>query len=200
MMDITKSIDEHLNTFKQLKTLTPDIEEAAKTVANSVKYGGTVFWMGNGGSAADAQHFAAELIGRFQLERHSIASIALSTDTSILTCLSNDYDYSIVFSRQIEALCKTGDVVIALSTSGNSQNILKGIEAAKAKGAFTIGLTGKDGGELAKTADITLQIPSNNTARIQEAHAFVGHTICEWVENAAVQHKQETHTKADAFV
>jgi D-sedoheptulose 7-phosphate isomerase len=146
--------------------------------------------MGNGGSAADAQHMAAELIGRFKIERPPIPSIALTVNTSVLTCLSNDYDYSIVFSRQLEALCQPHDVVIGISTSGNSKNVIKGIAMAKQKGAFTIGLAGCSGGELAKAVDLCLTISSTTTARVQEAHLFIEHVLCEYLESAMYQEKQ----------
>src|SRR3990167_4975071 len=120
----------------------------AQQVTQRVQQGGTVFWLGNGGSAADAQHLAAELIGRFKKERKAIPSLSLSTDSSVLTCLSNDYDYSLIFARQLEALCRSNDVVIGLSTSGNSPNVLKGLAVAKQRGAYTVGLTGMGGDKL----------------------------------------------------
>lgn len=166
----------------QLKSIFPAIENAVHKMIASLQNGGKILWMGNGGSAADAQHLAAELVGRFKQERPALASIALTTNTSVLTCLSNDYDYSIVFSRQIEALCQPYDIVIGISTSGNSLNVIKGIRAAQKIGAYTIGFTGHDGGELSKIVDLNMAIPSNNTERIQEAHIFIGHCICELIE------------------
>lgn len=188
-------LDDHIHTMQQLKNLASQIDSAASQMINSLKKGGKIFWMGNGGSAADAQHLAAELIGRFKLERPAIPSIALTTDSSILTCLSNDYDFSIVFARQLEAFCQPNDIVIGITTSGNSQNILKGIAVAKQKGAYTIGLTGHQGGKLATAVDLCMTIPSTNTARIQEAHIFIGHTLCELVESAMVK----TATAANHF-
>lgn len=173
-----------MEIMNNINQLIPDIVLATNKIIASLKSGGKLLLMGNGGSAADAQHLAAELIGRFQVERQALPAIALNTDTSILTCLSNDYDYSIVFSRQLEALCQTNDVVIGLSTSGNSKNILKGIATAKQKNAYTIGFSGNQGGELAKLVDLAINIPSSNTARIQEAHIFIGHTICQLIEQA----------------
>lgn len=184
-------LDEHIATMQQIKSLTPQIEEGARRMLSALEKGGKIFWMGNGGSAADSQHLAAELIGRFKIERRAIASIALTTDTSILTCLSNDYDYSIIFSRQLEALCGPNDIVIGLSTSGNSLNVIKGLKTAKEIGAFTIALSGNQGGELAATADLCLTVPSKMTARIQEAHIFMGHTMCELVEIAMAQKTAE---------
>ncbi len=194
---IQQAFQSHQTVMTKMEALLPTIETIAQTVLTSLKKGGTVFFMGNGGSAADAQHLAAEFIGRFQLERKAIPAIALTTDSSILTCLSNDYDYSIIFSRQLEALCKPEDIVFGISTSGNSMNVLKGIQVAKKVGAKTIGFTGHQGGELVDITDICLTIPSNNTARIQEAHIFAGHTICEWVESAFAQTTQQ-HARAEA--
>lgn len=184
---ILKLLDENIKTMLQVKELAPQIEAAAKHLLHALEKGGKIFWMGNGGSAADSQHLAAELIGRFKLERQAIPSIALTTDSSILTCLSNDYDYSIVFARQLEALCQKNDVVIGITTSGNSKNILEGIKVAKLKGAYTIGLAGHSGGLLASAVDLCITVPSSSTARIQEGHIFIGHTICELVEQAVAQ-------------
>jgi D-sedoheptulose 7-phosphate isomerase len=181
---ILKLLDEHIHTMTQVKDLIPQIEAAAQSMLHALQKGGKIFWMGNGGSAADSQHLAAELIGRFKLERRAIPSIALTTDSSILTCLSNDYDYSIVFARQLEALCQPNDVVIGLTTSGNSKNILEGVKVAKQKGAYTIGLSGHQGGLLASAVDLCITVPSSSTARIQEGHIFIGHTMCELVEHA----------------
>jgi len=137
---------------------------------------------GNGGSAADAQHIAAELVNKLKLERSALPALAFTTDTSILTSIANDYDYSRVFARQVEALVEEGDVVIGISTSGSSLNVLKGIEVAKEKGARTVGFTGKDGGKLTQIADLTLEVPSSDTPRIQEAHITILHIICFLVE------------------
>lgn len=177
-----ENLSHHQDVMKQLPALFPQMEAVAQKMLDVVKNGGKVFWMGNGGSAADAQHMAAELIGRFKLERPAMASIALTTDSSILTCLSNDYDFSVVFSRQLEGLCNEKDLVVGISTSGNSENVLKGIRMAKQKGAYTVGLAGRDGGALAKETDVCFVINSKDTARIQEAHIFIGHNICEQVE------------------
>lgn len=195
-MQISDWLLEHQQTMAQLPPLLPLVEKAAQKIIAAVKQGGRVFWMGNGGSAADSQHLAAELIGRFKVERRALPSIALTVDTSILTCLSNDYDFSIVFSRQLEALCQAQDIVIGLSTSGNSPNVLKGIEAAKKIGAYTIGLTGGSGGALAKAADLCITVPSSVTARIQEAHIFIGHSMCEYLEQEIHKTEQNNaHTK-----
>jgi len=137
---------------------------------------------GNGGSAADAQHFAAELVGRFKLERKSLPSISLTTDTSILTSIGNDYGFDYIFSRQCESIVNSKDIVIAISTSGNSKNVINGVTTAKKKGAYIIGLTGNNGGNLKKFVDINLVVPSKSTPRIQEVHRILMHIICENVE------------------
>ena len=162
--------------------LPEQITQAAEMILNSYQSGGKLILFGNGGSAADAQHLAAELVGRFKMERSALPAIALNTNTSILTALGNDYSFDTVFARQIEAWAKKGDVVIGISTSGNSPNVLLGIEKAKPLGAKTIGLTGHDGGQLAKIVDLALIVPSHDTPRIQEAHITIGHIICDVIE------------------
>lgn len=137
---------------------------------------------GNGGSAADAQHIAAELVGRYGFDRPSIPSLALTTDTSNLTAIGNDYGYDQVFSRQLEGMGQEGDIFFGISTSGNSVNIIKAFESAKKKNIMTVALTGRDGGEMAKMADIALVVPSNDTPRIQESHILIGHIICDIIE------------------
>ena len=137
---------------------------------------------GNGGSAADAQHIAAELVGRYGFDRPSIPSLALTTDTSNLTAIGNDYGYDQVFSRQLEGMGQAGDIFIGISTSGNSVNIIKAFESAKKKGIMTVALTGRDGGKMAKMADIALIVPSDSTPRIQESHILIGHILCDIIE------------------
>ena len=154
-----------------------------KVLVSALKRNRKVILFGNGGSAADSQHIAAELIGRFQKERKALAAIALTTDTSILTALSNDYGVDVVFSRQIEGLGQKGDVAFGISTSGNSRNVIEGIKAAKRLGIMTISLTGCGGGKLAKLTDISLIVPSKITARIQESHICIAHAVCELVED-----------------
>ncbi|MBI3315242.1 MAG: SIS domain-containing protein [Candidatus Omnitrophica bacterium] len=173
-------------TVKQqtLKDNLSQIIAAAQSVIAAFKSGHKVFFFGNGGSAADSQHIAAEFIGRFQKERKSWAAIALTTDTSILTALGNDYNFDIVFARQLEGLGQKGDVVFAISTSGNSKNVLAGVRQARAMGMTTIGVTGGTGGALASACDIVIVAASSKTARIQETHLCVFHAICEIVENA----------------
>ncbi|TAK79433.1 MAG: SIS domain-containing protein [Gammaproteobacteria bacterium] len=181
-MSFSLALQKHIEVFEKLHHQLGEIETIANVLLNILKKNGKILLIGNGGSAADAQHIAAELIGRFKLERAAIPAIALTTDTSILTCLSNDYDYAYVFARQLEALCRPEDAIIALSTSGNSTNILNGVQTAKKIGAVCVALTGESGGKLAEHADFCIKIASNDTARIQEAHIFVGHIICEYIE------------------
>jgi len=173
----------HMAMFNALEPLFPLISDVGIAIQNTIKNGGKILLMGNGGSAADSQHIAAEIVGRFKKERKGLPAIALTTDTSILTSVGNDYGYNYVFARQIEALCRPEDLVIGLTTSGNSPNVVSAIEAAKAIGATTVGLTGGTGGKLNELCDYNIVIPSNVTARIQEAHIFVGHSLCEILES-----------------
>ena len=184
MINFTESLKEHLDVITQCEPLLPELEKSAEKIIHALKNGGTVYWLGNGGSASDAQHMAAELVGRFKKERRALASLSLSTDTSLLTALSNDYEFNIIFTRQLEAFCKPHDIVIALTTSGNSENILRGIDMAKSKGAFTIAFTGETGGKLKGKVDQCFLIPSKVTARIQEATTLLCHSLCERVEEA----------------
>jgi D-sedoheptulose 7-phosphate isomerase len=160
------------------------VAEAASALVECYRRGGKVIVFGNGGSAADSQHLAAELVVRFEKERKSLPCVALTTNTSILTATSNDYDFSRIFSRQIEALADPSDVVIAISTSGNSENVLEGARAARAKKVPVIALTGRDGGKLVKESDIAIVARAENTARIQEIHVTVIHILCKIVEDA----------------
>lgn len=158
------------------------IVEAARIILDAYKIGGKLLLIGNGGSAADAQHIAAELTGRFKLDRPALPAIALTTNTSSLTALANDYGYDTVFSRQLEALASDKDILIAISTSGISPNILNAVELARSKGLFTIGLTGKNINKLGDLSDLIIAVPSNDTARIQEAHITIGHILCHLIE------------------
>jgi D-sedoheptulose 7-phosphate isomerase len=158
------------------------IFEAASLITICLRAGSKLLFFGNGGSAADAQHLAAEFVGRFVRERVGLPAIALTTDSSILTALGNDYGFDQIFARQIRALGRPGDVAIAISTSGNSPNVIEGVKAAKKGDLKTIGLSGKDGGLLAKEANLAITIASTNTARIQECHITVGHLLCELTE------------------
>ena len=167
--------------------LSEKIEESINEIIKCFKRGNKIIVFGNGGSAADAQHIVAEFIGRFQKERKSLPAISLTTDSSIITSLANDYSYDIVFSRQCESLVSKGDVVIGISTSGKSKNVEEGIKTAKKKGAITIGLLGGDGGTIKNTVDISIVVPSTNTARIQEVHRVIYHIICDVVENESTK-------------
>ena len=155
-----------------------DVGRAAATVAQCLHAGGKVLLCGNGGSAADAQHIAGELVGRFKLERPAFHAVALTTDTSVLTSIANDYGFDAVFARQVGGLGAEGDVLMAYSTSGNSPNVLRAIEAAQALGMTAVGLTGSSGGRMAGLCDICIRVPSDDTPTVQECHAAAGHTIC----------------------
>ena len=177
------------NESIEVKTKTLDrnldkIISAVKEINKAVKKSRKILLFGNGGSAADSQHIAAEFIGRFKKERRAVGAIALTTDTSCLTALGNDYSFDIIFSRQIEGLGKKGDIAIGISTSGSSKNVIEGIKKAKSLGLKTITLTGCDGGRISKVSDISIVVPSKDTARIQESHSCIAHAICELVENS----------------
>ncbi len=182
LIDIQALLEDHSRVISSLKGLTPTIQQIAVKLTACLKNGGKVLWMGNGGSAADAQHLAAELVVRFTRERRAFAAIALTTDTSILTAAANDYSFEQIFARQINGLCVPGDAVVGISTSGNSPNVLAGIDAANRIGAFTVALTGNNGGKMMDKANICLDVPSSVTARIQEAHVLIGHILCDWIE------------------
>ena len=179
---IEKSFLDSAGIIKKSLTLSTKIETAVEMICDCIRNGHVVYLFGNGGSAADAQHIAAELIGRYKMERNSIPAISLSTDTSILTSISNDYSFSKIFSRQCDALVNEDDVIIAISTSGNSKNVINGVITAKKKKAKIVGLLGNNGGKLKKIVDIPLTVESNSTARIQEVHRVIYHIICELVE------------------
>ncbi len=158
------------------------IVRAAQEICSAISNGCKVLLFGNGGSAADAQHIAAEWVGRFRRERRPLPAIALTTDTSILTCIGNDYGYDKVFARQVSALGARGDVVIAISTSGNSRNVLEGVDTAHRMGLITVGFTGGDGGALGRMVRHHLNVPHKSTARVQEIHIMIGHVLCELVD------------------
>ena len=179
---IEKSFLEISDLLRNSTSLSNTIEKVINQITKAIKNGNKLVLFGNGGSAADAQHIAAEFVGRFMLERESYPAIALTTDSSVITSLGNDYSYDIVFSRQCESLVVKGDVVIGISTSGNSKNVEKGISIAKQKGAVTIGLLGNDGGTLINNVDFSIVVNSNSTPRIQEAHRVIYHIICDLVE------------------
>jgi D-sedoheptulose 7-phosphate isomerase len=173
----------HMQMYEALPALFPLISEVGVLLQTTIKNGGKILLCGNGGSAADSQHIAAEIVGRFQKERKGLPSIALTTDTSILTSVGNDYGYDYIFARQVEALCTPKDVLIGLTTSGNSANVVRAIETANEIGAVTIGLTGGTGGKMNALCTHNIVVPSSVTARIQEAHIFIGHCLCEIIES-----------------
>lgn len=179
---IADRLIEHLEVFGKTMEHMDTIQEIGYRCKTAIDNGNKILFCGNGGSAADSQHLAAELIGRFKKERRSFAAVALTTDTSALTAIANDYDFDAVFARQVEGLGRTGDVLIGISTSGNSKNVVKAAEMARSIGMHTIAFTGEGGGKLAELCDITLAIPSNVTARIQEMHILAGHIMCEIIE------------------
>ena len=182
---IEQRFEEHLRIVQKVrnsKKLMKDIALATAMMKVALVSGHKIMFCGNGGSAADSQHWAAEIVGRFQKERKGMPAIALTVDTSILTAIANDYGYDRVFARQVEALGNAGDVLVAVSTSGNSANVLAAIEEAKAKGIKTIGMTAAGGGKMAEVCDVCLVIPDKVTARAQEVHGLIGHILCEIVE------------------
>ena len=180
---IKQELNEHLITLDAtMKSIGSALEVAANICIDSLKQGGKILIFGNGGSAADAQHIAAELVGRYKLERKGLSAIALSTDTSSLTAIANDYGYEHVFDRQIEALANPEDVAVGISTSGNSSNVINALQIAKNIGCKSIGLSGKSGGNMNKLCDVNLIIPAKDTARIQEMHILAGHIICHLIE------------------
>jgi D-sedoheptulose 7-phosphate isomerase len=185
-VSIRQQLEESVAVLTAMAEQADLIEQIAAHVRDTVLGGNLLLTCGNGGSATDAQHLAEELIGRFRNNRRALPAVALTADSSALTCIANDFGYDYVFSRQVEGLAKPGDAMLCFSTSGNSANIVEAIKAAKAKGATTIALLGKDGGAAREIADYALVVRSNDTARIQEAHLQVLHYICEVIEHAVV--------------
>lgn len=179
---ITQEFDSHIKAAKLLHNLTDDVKACAEICISSLRNKGKILLIGNGGSAADAQHIAAELVGKFQIEREGLPAIALTTDSSILTSVGNDYGYSQVFSRQVASLADSGDVVIGISTSGKSENVIKALKVASKLNCKTIGLSGKNGGEMNKICSLNLIMPSYETPRIQEMHIVIGHIICHLID------------------
>ena len=179
-----RAFDEHLKVIDDLRAQQPVLETIARVMTEAIQEGRKVLWCGNGGSAADAQHLAAEFVGRFRRERKPLASIALTTDTSVLTSIGNDYGYDHVFSRQVLALCEEGDIVVGISTSGNSANVVEALQAARDCGAFTVAFTGQGGGKMGGIANAQICVPTKDTARVQEGHILCGHMLCDWVELA----------------
>ena len=183
--EIKKQLQGHRAMIDLLEQdLTPAIAEMASLISAGLAGGNKLLVMGNGGSAADSQHFVAEIVGRFKMERRALPAVALSTDTSILTAVGNDYGFESIFSRQVEALAAPGDIVVGLSTSGNSPNVLEALKEARQRGCRTIGLLGKDGGNIRTACDLALVVPSTDTPRIQEGHITIIHIVCDLVEKA----------------
>ena len=187
---IEKSLKEHFTCFHTLAELSDVITQTGSKIASTINEGGKVLICGNGGSAADSQHFSAELVGRFYKNREALPAIALTTDTSIITATANDFGYEHIFSRQVEALGQPHDILLGLSTSGNSENVIQAILAAQKKQMHTIALTGADGGELTERVDCSIRVPSRQTPRIQEAHIFILHTWAEQIETILFDGKE----------
>ena len=179
---IKNHILEHRSVLDSIMQLEESIEKVANLFISCLEKGGTIFWCGNGGSASDSQHLAGELVGRFVGDRRPLKSIALTADSAVMTCIVNDYGYEHIFSRQIEALGRKGDVLVGISTSGNSKNVLNAFEVAKNKGVRTIGLLGKGGGMAKSFVQESIIVSSNSTARIQEMHIIIGHILCDLIE------------------
>jgi len=179
---VTQRMKDHAAVLEATMDLIPDIEKAGALFKEALASGHKILFCGNGGSAADSQHLAAEIVGRFQKERRPFPAIALTVDTSILTAVGNDYGFDTVFARQVQALGEKGDVLVGISTSGNSQNVLEAIGAAREKGLTVIGLTAYGGGKMKETCDICLAVPAKVTARAQEMHIMIGHILCEIAE------------------
>ena len=180
---IKEKLNESIEVKKSvIKSLLPQIEQAAKLMIETYKKGNKILIFGNGGSAADAQHIAAELMGRYKKDRSALPAVALSTDTSVITSLSNDYGFETIFARQIEGLAKSGDITLGISTSGNSKNVLEGIEKAKELGCKTIGLLGNSGGRISEVVDIAITVSSKATPRVQESHITISHILCGLIE------------------
>lgn len=179
---INKHIQEHNDVLESISQLDESIEKVANIFISCLENDGTIFWCGNGGSASDSQHLAGELVGRFVDERKPLKSIALTADSAVMTCIVNDYGYEHIFSRQVEALSSKGDVLVGISTSGNSKNVLNAFEIAKIKGVKTIALLGKTGGVAKNLVEESIIVSSNSTARVQEMHILIGHILCDLIE------------------
>ncbi len=179
---LLNNLQQQISLLQRLSSLGPDVEQAGQAACKTLLAGGKILLCGNGGSAADSQHLAAELTGRFIHDRRPLAAIALSTDTSALTCIGNDYSFDEVFARQVAGLGRAGDLLIGISTSGNSRNVIRAVEEAHKLGMDTLGLLGRDGGQLRLLCQHSIVVPSQVTARIQESHILIGHTLCGLIE------------------
>jgi len=184
---LTRIAEELAESCRVKQSFSPELKsqivQLAERMAATLASGGTIYWMGNGGSAADAQHLAAELVGKLRRPRKALAAVSLTTNTSILTAVANDTAYDEVFARQVEAFVRPGDVLIGLSTSGNSKNVIRALQVGREMKAFTAGWTGESGGRVAEVAELCLRVPSEDTQRIQEAHITIGHILCGIVED-----------------
>ena len=180
----SEAMSRHLAVVQQLEEQRPRLEEVAGRMTRALLKGNKVLWCGNGGSASDAQHLAAELVGRYRRDRPALASIALTDNAAAVLGVANDYGFNDVFARQVEALCQPGDVLVGISTSGNSRNVTVALQRARHIGAFAVAITGEHGGRMGSAANVWLRIPSSETARIQEAYMLCGHMLCDWVELA----------------
>lgn len=190
------AIAEHLEVVSRLEDQKAVLAEIASAMTSTLRARGKILWCGNGGSAADSQHLAAELVGRFRRERCGLASMALTTDSSVLTSVANDYGFETVFSRQVEALGAPGDLLVGISTSGNSRNVLAALETARSQGMITVAFTGAGGEKMIALADHLFVVDSRETARIQEAHLLAGHMICDWIELDCI----ESHSEPERFM
>jgi len=177
-----QNVAEQVSVLQSLHLISDAVDQAGSLAASAIQSGGKLMFCGNGGSAADSQHLAAELTGRFIKDRRALAAIALTTDSSALTCIGNDYAYDEVFARQVQGLGRAGDVLVAISTSGHSRNVIRAVEEAKVLGVKVIGFLGRDGGALRDMCDVPVVVPSQVTARIQESHILIGHTLCGLIE------------------
>jgi D-sedoheptulose 7-phosphate isomerase len=193
----SEAITNHIAVIHQLGSQRKHLEDAATHMTRAVLEGHKILWCGNGGSASDAQHLAAELVGRYRRDRPGLASISLTANAAAVIGIANDFGFHEVFARQVEALCAPGDVFVGISTSGASRNVLVALTRARDMGAFTVAITGEHGGRLGSTADIWVRIPSRDTARIQEAYMLCGHMLCDWIELAAcIAHAMEAQRDA----
>ncbi|VAW82532.1 Phosphoheptose isomerase 1 [hydrothermal vent metagenome] len=184
---IENSLQAHLEIFNNIRNdLISDIDKCAQCMINTINSGGTIYWCGNGGSASDAEHLCAELVGRFDKDRRSLSSISLTANTSVITSIGNDFGNDEIFSRQVEGLVTKNDLLVGISTSGNSRNVERAIVKAKGIGCKTVGLLGRDGGSLGSVCDVILNVGGVDTARIQEMHILIGHILCESIETSIV--------------
>jgi D-sedoheptulose 7-phosphate isomerase len=181
---LLSNLEEHRELFSRLECVAPAVEAAVALITDTLASGRKLMFCGNGGSAADSQHLASEFTGRFMKDRRPLGALALTTDSSALTCIANDYSFDDVFQRQVIGLGREGDCLIAISTSGNSRNVIRAAEAAREAHLHTVGMLGRDGGKLRALCDVPIIVPATSTARIQEAHGFIGHVLCGLVEQA----------------